>query len=57
MEEIKGFTILKEIPLFDVFEYCELDEDDLIRSTEDYEIAYTKEQCLSLPEFFKPIYE
>jgi len=56
-KQIKGFTIMKEIPLFELFEYCDLDEDDLIRSTDDYEIAYTKEQCLNLPEFFKPIYK
>lgn len=56
-KQIKGFIVIKHIPLFDLHEYCEVKDDYLIRSKEEFEIAYTIDECLKYPEFFKPIYE
>lgn len=55
--EIKGFTIIRNLPLFELSQYIELDEEGILRSSEDWELSYTTEQCLNYPEFFIPIYE
>jgi len=54
--EIKSFTVVRELPLFDLGGEYEIDSEGTVRSEEDFEIAYFPEQCLKYPEFFKPNY-
>lgn len=55
-KEIISFEIINNLPYFDEGGIYEV-EGNLIRSDEDFELAYFTWQCLEHPEFFKPIYK
>lgn len=56
-KEIKAFEVIRDFPLFSLGDILEVDEEGLVRSTQDWEMAYWVDQCLDFPEWFKPIYE
>lgn len=55
-KKIKGFEIVKMLPLFELGKVYECDDDGIITSDLDWDLSYLTYQCLDYPEFFKPIY-
>lgn len=56
-KEIIAFEVMRDFPLFSCGDILKVDEEGLVRSVQDWEMAYWVSQCLEYPEFFKPIYK
>ena len=55
-KEIIAFEIVSNLPYFYEGVIYNVEE-EVIRSTENYELAYVVWECLEHPEFFRPIYK